>query len=466
MTDVFDANLDLESFEALQVSFNGTTVDLPAGTRDFLGTGTVASDPYPVRLRVDLNAATRTATWTLQSYDPATGELPTDPLAGFLPPNDATGRGEGFVVFRLAPVAGLPTGTGIRNVARIVFDENEPIMTNQIDPHDPTQGTSPDKEALATLDIEAPASAVAGLDALSPPEIVVSWAGRDDLAGVEGSGAATYTVYVQDNGGPFTPWLTDTPLTTETYSGEAGHTYGFYSIATDAVGWQEPPKAAAEATTVAAYTVQFEAGPNGSVDGSTTQYVAPGGQTSAVEAAADEGYHFVAWMRGGQVHSLERSLVVSDVNEDLTLTAEFGINQYTVTFRAGAHGSLPGGVPMVTVTVTHGEPAPAAPAVTASAGWEFTGWSDALPPTITADVETTALYARITHTVTFLPGEHGILPGGVPMVTVTVNYGDDPASVVPAVTASAGWEFTGWSPALPETITERRRRPALRIAIR
>lgn len=70
--------------------------------------------------------------WTFRTLDPATGDLPEDPLAGFLPANDSTGRGEGWVSFTAAPKGGLPNGTVIRNKATIVFDVNAPIETNEV----------------------------------------------------------------------------------------------------------------------------------------------------------------------------------------------------------------------------------------------------------------------------------------------------------------------------------------------
>jgi hypothetical protein len=47
--------------------------------------------------------------------------------------------------------AWLPDGTQIRNVASIVFDGQPAITTNQVDPHDPSKGTDPEKEALVTI---------------------------------------------------------------------------------------------------------------------------------------------------------------------------------------------------------------------------------------------------------------------------------------------------------------------------
>ena len=54
---------------------------------------------------------------------------------------------------------------------------------------------------------------------------------------------------MSDNGGPYTAWLTNTTLTAAPYQGQIGHTYGFYSVATDNAGNVQPTPAAAQATT-------------------------------------------------------------------------------------------------------------------------------------------------------------------------------------------------------------------------
>src|SRR5207302_643579 len=75
----------------------------------------------------------------------------------------------------------------------------------------------------------------------------VSWLGQDVPGG---SGIARYDVYVEDDEGPFKPFLLGTTSTSYNFTGQAGHTYSFYSIATDNVGnRQATPTAAQEATT-------------------------------------------------------------------------------------------------------------------------------------------------------------------------------------------------------------------------
>jgi hypothetical protein len=83
----------------------------------------------------------------------------------------------------------------------------------------------------------------------SSPSFPVSWSGQDDSGG---SGIVSFDIYVSDNGSTFAPWLTGTTLTSATYPGQAGHTYAFYTVATDNVGNREATPTAAQATTVVA----------------------------------------------------------------------------------------------------------------------------------------------------------------------------------------------------------------------
>lgn len=172
-----------------------------------------------------LNLTTQTLTWTLTSIDPITGLPPSNPLVGFLPP----GAGAS-VAFSIAPTKGIATGAQVAEQATVIFDANEPestdIWTN-------------------TIDNTPPTSQIAALSATeSSPSFTVNWSGAD-----VGSGIGSYTVYVSDNGAPFTAWQTNTTATGATYTGVVGHTYGFYSIATDLVGNMEPAKTTAETTT-------------------------------------------------------------------------------------------------------------------------------------------------------------------------------------------------------------------------
>ncbi|MBN1490408.1 MAG: InlB B-repeat-containing protein, partial [Phycisphaerae bacterium] len=74
---------------------------------------------------------------------------------------------------------------------------------------------------------------------------------------------------------------------------------------------------------VSAYTVTFEAGPNGSLQGDTVQSVAEGGDCTLVTAVPDEPYQFWYWSFPDNSNSINNPLTVTNVTEDMTITANF-----------------------------------------------------------------------------------------------------------------------------------------------
>ena len=74
---------------------------------------------------------------------------------------------------------------------------------------------------------------------------LIEWSGEDPS---NGSGIATYTLYVSEDGVTFTPWLENTTETEAIFTGEAGNTYSFYTVATDNVGNSEKVPTTADAT--------------------------------------------------------------------------------------------------------------------------------------------------------------------------------------------------------------------------
>lgn len=117
----------------------------------------------------------------------------------------------------------------------------------------------PDTATTVVLDTTAPTSSLSPLPATqSTTTFPVSWAGTDNEGG---SGLATFSVYVSDNGGEFVPLATNTTNTSTLFTGQFGHTYAFYSIATDNAGNVEAVPGAPDATTLvlpatAGFTIQ------------------------------------------------------------------------------------------------------------------------------------------------------------------------------------------------------------------
>lgn len=231
VTDRFDtSSADVATLVLGSIIFPGKVITPPSIPLSAIGTYSTSVDLRPtqnlvVNVVVTLDVPAGILTWRFKSVDPATGSFPDDPFAGFLPP-----AGEGSVSFTVGLRAGISTGGVVRNRATIVFDTNPPLDT---------------PEWLNTVDSSKPSSNVTALQptqtSLSFP---VSWQGSD-----AGSGIGKFSIYVSDNGSPFTVWQSNTSASSAVFTGQAGHTYGFYSIARDGVGNIESGKSSAEATT-------------------------------------------------------------------------------------------------------------------------------------------------------------------------------------------------------------------------
>jgi RHS repeat-associated protein len=263
VTDPLDANLDWSTLEFTEVGFGDNIIPVPAGNQHFQTkvAMTYGGLTFDVLIELAFDTTSGVVTATFQSIDPNTN-LPPNVLIGFLPPEDGTGRGLGYFSYTVLPKAGLPTGTQIRNVATIIFDDNQPITTDQVDAHDASKGVDPAKQCLNTIDAVAPTSSVAALPASSPARFTVTWAGQDDSGG---SGIDSFFVFVSDNGGDFSLWQDNVTETSAVYVGVEGHTYRFYSVANDNIGSAESAPANADAiTTVKTTTISIgiDAGPD------------------------------------------------------------------------------------------------------------------------------------------------------------------------------------------------------------
>ena len=84
------------------------------------------------------------------------------------------------------------------------------------------------------------------------------------------------------------------------------------------------------------YTLSYTANPNGSITGPSPQTVNYGSSGTAVTALPATGYHFVSWSDG----STANPRTDTNVTADLTVTANFAIDTYTITASAGTGGAI------------------------------------------------------------------------------------------------------------------------------
>jgi hypothetical protein len=235
VTVQLDTTVDARSFRLGSFGFGSFTF-ADALNRSFYTQRLDVRDSLGIYVDVNsgVDVSTNSAFWIFKSIDTATGQLPANPMSGFLPVDDSLlHRGEAFVNFSVRPKSSSHTRDLIHTKARIVFDMNEPLDTRQL---------------LHTIDAGLPASSVRPLPATSSADsFSVRWSGKDDSLG---SGIRSYSIFVSQNNGPFSAWLTDVTDTTAVFAGTQGSTYQFFSIARDVAGNLEPVKYSADATTV------------------------------------------------------------------------------------------------------------------------------------------------------------------------------------------------------------------------
>ena len=193
VTDQLSPNLDLSTFQLGEIGFGSTVVQVPAGLTSYSTEVTLpsirprgrAGRPDRATSPPRLIRQPALVTWTFTSLDPATLDVPINPLEGFLPPDDSEGDGEGFVTYTIEPKSSATTGTVINAQATVVFDTNPPISTAIGLQYHRRDGADELGQAAAGNHDQ--------------PSFTVSWSGSDGA----GSGIASYNVFVSTNGGPF-----------------------------------------------------------------------------------------------------------------------------------------------------------------------------------------------------------------------------------------------------------------------
>ncbi|MCB9251267.1 MAG: T9SS type A sorting domain-containing protein [Flavobacteriales bacterium] len=217
---------DLGTFEFVDYTVGVRTFNIPKGRKEFVLEDSLSPDMH-VRVNGELDSSNGVITIQMTAIDPLTGDLPV--FEGFLPPNVNKPEGEGSFSYTILPKLPLNDGTVFRNRASIVFDSNEPIMTNTWE---------------NILDINPPTSSVTATVNDTTNIITLRFTGSDATSGV-----GFYNLYVNVDD---KEWLAfggshgeDLELT-----GEPGKTYGFYSVANDKVGNVESKMAMEESRIV------------------------------------------------------------------------------------------------------------------------------------------------------------------------------------------------------------------------
>ena len=114
-------------------SIGGITVNVPDGRAVFQGDFDLRNSlGFVLRVSAGIDPSSRTATWLLQAIDPETGEVLQDATRGLLLPNNAQGRGTGFVSWTAQAASAPPTAPRSCASARVQLDNQAPFETDTV----------------------------------------------------------------------------------------------------------------------------------------------------------------------------------------------------------------------------------------------------------------------------------------------------------------------------------------------
>lgn len=189
------------------------------------------------------------------------------------------------------------------------------------------------------------------------------------------------------------------------------------------------------------YTLTYLADSNGSVEGEAVQVLEHGQSGTSVTAIPNTGYHFVQWSDGVTApHRTDENIL-----DDLTVTAEFAINNYLVTYLAGPNGSIVGNTMQ---TVEHGASGVLVSAV-ADEGHHFVQWSDGrtaisrIDTNITSDFSVTAEFAINQYSLFInFNGSGRVTIDDNPYQPVVLSHG---RVITLQATPAEGYRFNSWT---------------------
>ena len=171
------------------------------------------------------------------------------------------------------------------------------------------------------------------------------------------------------------------------------------------------------------YTITFDTAGGSEVPSITQDY---GTAITPPAAPTRTGYAFAGW---------DREIPTTMPAGDMTITARWTVNQYTITFKPENGGQD------IVIKQDYGT-AITAPANPTKTGYTFAGWDRESPTTMPAgDMTITAQWQLNRYTITFDTA------GGSEVPSITQDYGT--AITPPAAPTRTGYTFAGWDREIP-----------------
>ena len=237
-----------------------------------------------------------------------------------------------------------------------------------------------------------------------------------------------YTITFDTAGGSEVPSITQdygTAITPPAAPTRTGYTFA---------GWDKtiPATMPAENMTITArwqvnqYTITFKP-ENGGQDIVIKQDY--GTAITPPAAPTRTGYTFAGW---------DKTIPTTMPAGDMAITAQWQLNQYTITFDTAGGSEVP------SITQDYGT-AITAPANPTKTGYTFAGWNREIPTAMPAgDMTITAQWQLNRYTITFDTA------GGSEVPSITQDYGT--AITPPAAPTRTGYTFAGWDKTIPSTM--------------
>ena len=173
------------------------------------------------------------------------------------------------------------------------------------------------------------------------------------------------------------------------------------------------------------YTFTFDSNGGSDVAAITQDY---GTEVTAPAAPTREGYTFLGW---------DKEVPSTIPAADMTFTAQWQVNQYTLTFDSN------GGTDVAAITQDYGTEV-TAPAAPTREGYTFLGWDKDIPSTMPAENQSFTAQWQINQYQVVFVSENDVLS------EATLDYGS--AITVPEVPEREGYTFLGWEPEVDETV--------------
>ena len=237
-----------------------------------------------------------------------------------------------------------------------------------------------------------------------------------------------YTITFDTNGGSEIAPITQdygTEITAPDKPTRKGYTFK---------GWDKeiPETMPAENITVKAqweinqYTITFDSNGGSEIASITQDY---GTEITAPDNPTRKGYTFKGW---------DKEIPETMPAENITLKAQWEINQYTITFDTN------GGSEIAPITQDYGTEI-TAPDKPTRKGYTFKGWDKEIPETMPAENITVKAQWEINqYTITFDTN------GGSEIAPITQDYGTE--ITAPDKPTRKGYTFKGWDKEIPETM--------------